>query len=399
MKALRTSHKQYIPDQMIQGDNLALRLSKLNSDIDCHGEHDQKDKMLNMLCSYSMNKEQKHSYQYRFKDWQAKIQARQDSLSFSIKATTKCLLGIGNASVHEFGVSLSNPFGVPYISGNAIKGLLSSYLAGAGGDEWYKNPKDSQKSALQVELFGGDLRKEEGSQINSYIGSVVFNDAWLLPTDNKWFVPDIINVHHQSYYGNKSGNKSGNKRFPDGMENPIPIKIAAMSPGLEFFVSMQGDEDALLFLLPVLEQALKEKGMGAKTATGYGRFEFNKTCDDIKTEHQKLIGDIKIEAQTKEDQIKTKRNRQKLSKEGKIVFDLQEQLKATISPQIKTEINKEIKEAEQNIIHWSNNDRQQLAEFMEDFFECTGWFETGKTKKQKDKQKHKKEERIKKIRG
>lgn len=382
MQAIRTSHKIFIPDQMKKGDNLALRLSKFNSHMDCHGEHEQKNKMLEMLCSFSMNKEQQESYQYAFDRWKTLMQKRQDCLGFTIKSSTKCLLGMGNASVHEFGVSLNYPFGVPYIPGNTIKGLLSSYLARHGGDDWYKNAKDSKKSDLQVELFGGDIEQE--SKKNTYIGSVVFNDAWIEPLNDKWYVPDIINVHHQSYYAEK--------RFPDGIENPMPIKIAAMAPGQEFFVSIQGNDDAVKFLLPVLENALREEGIGSKTATGYGRFELNKSCDEILKVRQELID--------KEIQEKEKnREFEKLTAQGKIISHLEDKLRVIKKPQIKLEINKELKEIEHDLSNWSVDDKQKLADFMENFFELTGWSEAGKTRKQKDKQEKKKKDRIKKIRG
>ncbi len=389
MQAIRISHEIFILDQMVKGDNLALRLSKFNADIDNHGEHEQKELMLDTLCAYAMSREQKSSYEYAFNHWQTLMQSHSETLSFNIKSTTKCLLGMGNASVHEFGVSLNHPFGVPYISGTVIKGLLSAYLAKHGGDAWYKSPKDSKKSDLQVELFGGDL--EQNNETKSYIGSVVFNDAWLIPTNNKWFVPDIINVHHQSYYSQK--------RLPDGIENPIPVKLAAMSPDLEFFVSLQGDDEAINFLLPVLEKALIEEGLGSKTATGYGRFELTQSRDDILKYRENIKKELALVKIAQEKEKETARQRASMTEYAQIVFDLENKLSETLTDNIKTEVNKSIKEAEANIEQWSTDEREQLADFMKEWFDQTGWFETGKNKKQKDKQTAKKELRITKIRG
>lgn len=389
MQAIRDSHKTFVPDQRMKGDNLALRLSKFNADIDADGEHEQKDQMLDMLCEYSMNKAQKDSYEYAYNRWQSLIQNHPETLSFTIQSTTKCLLGMGNASVHEFGVSLNYPFGVPYISGTVIKGLLSSYLAKHGGDDWYKSPEDSKKSDLQVELFGGDA--EQGNETKSYIGSVIFNDAWLVPSNDKWFVPDIINVHHQKYYSQQ--------RLPDGMENPIPIKLAAMSPGLQFFVSLQGDDAAVQFLLPVLADALKEDGLGSKTATGYGRFELLGSCEMILKEKQALSVVVKKERADRQEQLRKEAERDALTVQGQIIFDLDELLSQSITDNIKMEINKALKEAENSLDSWPMDDRQKLAKVMADFFEKTSWFEAGKTKKQKAKQQAKKEARIAKVRG
>jgi len=292
MEAIRKSHRIFMPDQFKKGDNLALRLSKFNSDIDGDKEHTEKDNMLTVMASYQMGKEQYKSYNYAFNHWQQIIQQRNDSISFEIKSTTKSLLGMGNASVHEFGVNLSYPWGVPYLSGTSIKGLLSSYLAKHGGDVWEKSQTDSQKSDLQVELFGGDIKQD--NQTKSYIGSVIFNDAWLIPgenpnSQNKWYVPDIINVHYQKYY-------SGD-RFPDGTENPIPIKIAALRPELNFLVSIQGPQDAIKFLLPVLQKALQQDGLGSKTSTGYGRFDFVNDPENIFADKERKQKEARQEQQ------------------------------------------------------------------------------------------------------
>ena len=389
MQAIRNSHKVFVPNQLTDGDNLALRLSKLNADIDNTEEHEQKDRMLDMLSAYTMSKEQKSSYQYAFNQWKGNIDKRRQCIGLSIRSVTKCLLGMGNASVHEFGVSLSHPFGVPIISANTIKGLLSSYLSRHGGDAWYKSNKDSKKSDLQVELFGGDIEQDNRRQ--SWMGAVIFYDAWLLPDNNKWFVPDIINVHYSSYYSGKE--------LPNGMENPIPVKIAAMAPGLEFFLAIEADEDILQFILPVLERALMEEGIGSKTATGYGRFELTQPAETIITERKQLQEEFKQQEQARKEQAEF----DSLPEHKKIIHNLNKHLqryKDSIMPDdVKTEINTIINNAENTITDWSSEDRQALADFMEQFFEQTGWSETGIKSNKKKKQKQKKLDRILKIRG
>ena len=47
---------------------------------------------------------------------------------FSMEVSTKLIIGIGNPSVYETGLTLHPIYGIPYIPGSAIKGTLRSYL-------------------------------------------------------------------------------------------------------------------------------------------------------------------------------------------------------------------------------------------------------------------------------
>ena len=281
MNALRTVHKSLINLQK-SGDNLGLRLDKLNSSIDDPNDYEARNDMLQIMSAFSMTDKLMESYAYAFNQWKTILKNQNNSDYFDIRSNSKILIGTGNASVHEFGVNLNKPWGVPYISGATLKGLVSSYLFKNGGDQWWKSNKGSTKSDFQVELFGG-TRKDK-SDVNSYCGSIIFNDAWIYPVKNqKWFVNDIINVHYQEYYSGK--------RLPDGTENPIPVKIAALRPNLKFFVTIQGEEKERTFIKSILAKALVENGIGGKTSVGYGRFEVLKSKEEKFTEYSRLIAD------------------------------------------------------------------------------------------------------------
>jgi len=387
MKAIRESHLRCL-DSLKEHSNLALRLSKLNSDIDDIGSQFEKDKMLLAMTYYTMSSEQRTSYTYLFNRWQQSMQQQADCVTFDMKTSTKALLGIGNASVHEFGVSLSYPMGVPFITGTSIKGLLSSYLARHGGKLWQRSQSDSQKSEWQVELFGGDLKQQE--QVKSYIGSVIFNDAWLVPDGTRWFTPDIITPHYKSYY-------SGS-HMPDGMDNPIPIKIAALRPGITFTVAIQGPDKAIKLLLPVLEQALMEEGLGAKTAIGYGRFEMLAPAKDTINDFIENKGTLLHQAAEHKEKEQQQERFDALSDNKKVLANLEKSLNdlaVTIDRErIKSEINKIIKAAEADIENWLRKEREELAEFMDNYYTIIGWAEKGITSARKVKQEARKRARI-----
>ena len=281
MYAIRTAHN-FLQNSAISGDNLGLLLDKLNSEIDTLSNHDAKDNMLQIMSAFSMNSSLMESYEYAFRQWSKILKKKDDCEFFDISSISKSLIGTGNASVHEFGVNLNKPWGVPYISGSTLKGLVSSYLFKNGGKQWWKSDKDNTKSDFQVELFGGSRKDKDDD--NSYCGSIVFNDAWIYPVNNqKWFVNDIINVHYQKYYGEI--------RLPDGTEDPIPVKIAALQSQLKFFVTIQGEEKERKFIKSILVKALTEDGIGGKTSVGYGRFEVLKSNEE---KNQKFIKSIAI---------------------------------------------------------------------------------------------------------
>ena len=255
----------------MNGENLGLEIEKLVLNIDNAGEQDCKINTLNRIVDFSLNSNSKKLYETHFKEWKDITKKLDNVEVFDIQTTTKVLLGIGNASVFEFGFNLSKPHGVPYISGSSLKGLVSSYLSKYGGDEWKRSNKTTEKSEYQVQLFGGKSRVSK----KDYIGSVNFFDAKIYPNDNDWFVDDIITTHHQRYYGD--GN---NARLPDGTENPIPVKMIALNTGLKFLVTIQGSLQERDFVKKILLDALQEEGIGGKTAVGYGRFDYMKSIID-----------------------------------------------------------------------------------------------------------------------
>ncbi len=263
--ALRRDLLTFMPTNESYKDNLGLRLEKLNSGIDdpSNQEHAERDAALCVMEKFNLKDEAKQAYTYSFNEWKSTMLAQDNTECFEIKSITKVLLGTGNASVFEFGFNLSKPYGVPYISGSSLKGLVSAYLAKTGNEDWKKSNTNTEKSAYQVQLFGGRYDKSD------YIGSVNFYDAKISPNETNWFVKDIITTHYQRYYGD--GN---NAILPDGTENPIPIKITALDANLKFFVVLQGPEKDRGFIKKVLIEALENDGIGGKTAVGYGRFEY-----------------------------------------------------------------------------------------------------------------------------
>ena len=243
---------------------------------------------------------------------------------FTLKTRSRLVVGLGAGGTYETGITLLRNYGVPYIPGTAIKGVAKHYAVeklvekyGNAVFEVLKEETESIKAKYRKEerKFNGDvfdamevamLALEEGDRENgkppgeflrweisvngkritvgelreilgtkSDEGKVVFLDALPLPQDfNDWELLewDIMNPHYGPYY--QEGKEPGD------WYNPTPIKFLVVKPGVRFLFGLRrsktcvGNRGELLGKAEALvREALRERGVGAKTSLGYGRFE------------------------------------------------------------------------------------------------------------------------------
>ncbi len=173
------------------------------------------------------------------------------------KVTGRLAVGLGSESVLETAITLHRTYGVPFIPGSALKGLAASYarrrLEGAG---WRKDGEDHNI------LFGS----------TETAGYVTFFDALYVPGSgfrNSEKKPqalwaDVITVHHPTYY---QGDQP-----PADWDSPNPIPF--LSATGNYLIALHGEERWVQAAFEILELALTEEGIGAKTSSGYGRMVF-----------------------------------------------------------------------------------------------------------------------------
>jgi CRISPR-associated protein Cmr6 len=168
------------------------------------------------------------------------------------KVRGRMVLGMGDESVIETAVTLHHTYGVPYISGSALKGVAAAYARQRLADgRWMAG-----EQAYQV-LFGD----------TSEAGYIVFHDAYYIPDSaeaNKPLAPDILTVHHEKYY-------QGGNDAPADWDSPKPISFLSVTGS--YLVAIQGDLGWVKIAFEILEKALNEYGAGAKTTSGYGRLD------------------------------------------------------------------------------------------------------------------------------
>lgn len=193
--------------------------------------------------------------------------------------------GLGMAHPTETGLALDHTSGLPYIPAASQKGVLRlAHLINSLCDE---NGKWVSEEALErlgiVFRKNGDLHWNEDSASKTLFGAggdkeplagqLVILDAY--PLTPPVLGEEILNPHFKDYYEGK--------RPPTEDQSPVPIKFLVVKQGAEFvfrlllrqsFASAQEKDQEKLadFIEKNLRRAIREEGIGAKTALGFGRF-------------------------------------------------------------------------------------------------------------------------------
>lgn len=187
---------------------------------------------------------------------------------------TPLIAGIGNTHPNEVGMTFDHTLGIPYLPSTSIKGVVRlahilNLLTDTGKCDlliYGEELDDTHPASLIPQIFGGDLKRENESE--KLIGKVVFLDAY--PEKVPGLHVDIMNPHYGDYYSDESAPTP-----PADYLDPNPIQFLTIGKGAVFIFRavIQGNEALQEPVLHAFYKALADEGMGAKTATGYGRFK------------------------------------------------------------------------------------------------------------------------------
>jgi len=191
------------------------------------------------------------------------------------------ITGMGYPSPVENGMLFHHVYGVPYIHGESVKGLVRYvYLLKKFPDifEEPKKFKDHIKKLEEGEYKEDSSLQEEYSLIfgdKKCEGSIIFFDAYPTELTKDNLAIDIMNSHYGEYYRTKG------KEPPAEWDKPNPIFFLALE-NVEFcftlgFDPLRVDEDLgnkiLEKALACLKGGLEIFGLGGKKRKGYGWFE------------------------------------------------------------------------------------------------------------------------------
>ena len=212
--------------------------------------------------------------------------AKQGIKLYCVEATVdwRLVVGLGSEHVQETNMTLHHVYGIPYIPGSAVKGVLRHWWLQENQDFIDAKGKIDEKEALKdtdfIAVFGSQKQR----------GKVQFLDAY--PKDVN-LATDIMNPHYPDYY---SGSKP-----PTDHQNPVPINFLTVEESTFRFAFLAKDEEPLEKLKNRFQKALKLKGVGAKTAVGYGYF------DKFSDQTNVITDELNRQQQAVEEQREAKR--------------------------------------------------------------------------------------------
>lgn len=234
-------------------------------------------------------------YSRSFERWKASFSAAGDRLA-ELTLASRLLIGHGNASAIDVGLTVHHTWGVPVIPGSALKGLVAHYVDATygptdpgkkpweqQGDErvradyqgvtWNRRRIEHGPGAVYRALFGSpDARedaamREHGFEAGAAAGLVTFHDALYVPgssTADRPFAADVLTVHHKGYYD------SSGQSAPNDYDSPNPVAFLTVRPKCRLLLALSGPSVWTELAAQLLADALKNWGVGGKTAAGYG---------------------------------------------------------------------------------------------------------------------------------
>ncbi len=200
-------------------------------------------------------------YRRAFERWKRLVASVGSSRSWTARCAGRLLVGAGGATVLESGLALHHTYGVPYVPGSALKGLCAHYAAEVLEGEDWRGPVEGQRQGDAHRLAFGTTGE---------MGLLSFLDAWLVPEDSPGLTADVLTPHHPEYYRGDKG------YWPADWDGPIPWSLLSVEGAFLFAIDSPPDDRAQRLRDVVTDSialpALREWGIGAKTAAGYGRF-------------------------------------------------------------------------------------------------------------------------------
>ena len=360
-------------------------------------------------------------------------------LSLEAESVAPFTTGLGNERPLENGFAFLNPYGLPYLPGSGIKGVLRRSVQELISENWgdscgwsdekkYRVDGEGETLSMVDVLFG--FEPPSGKQYQ-FRGVLSFWDVIPLikkkPLKQKYqLAVEIMNPHHTAYYQNEG-------KPPDEFGDPIPIFFLTVPPGSGFTFHISCHMSRLRQSAPdlaendcwkeLLEQAFRHAfdwmGFGAKTAVGYGAMRLTPAAQ--RQEQQRKDEQDRIEAQKRENQRKAEEEaeeqRQQMEAEARkqaefealpesrrILMTAQESFEkfrqgSQLNKKLGENANRQAKQLTEQAPEWINDaEREEAASLLEKYYERAGWHIPGANKKQRDRQRKKKVDAIARIR-
>ena len=232
-------------------------------------------------------------YEHAFKRWKTGFSTRLDR-TYDITMQRRLLVGSGNPSATEIGLTVHHTWGVPVIPGSSLKGLLAHYVETTYGPAQPQlDPPSRSDGAMDRVDFQGvqwqdaKIKRGPGKTYRALFGApeadetdahkhldktatrglVTFHDALYDPgsVSRRPFARDVLTPHQATYH------KAAGTIAANDYDDPIPVNFLSVKPGTKFLIALNGPPKWTELAAALLQDALDEWGVGAKTSSGYGR--------------------------------------------------------------------------------------------------------------------------------
>ncbi|MDQ6951768.1 MAG: type III-B CRISPR module RAMP protein Cmr6 [Mariprofundales bacterium] len=175
-------------------------------------------------------------------------------VTYPAVSTAPFVSGMGYEHPLENGFAFLTPYGLPYLPGSSIKGVL-------------------RRAAEEIEIDGDLIAQLFGSSADAgEQGALSFWD--LFPQGD--LALDIMTPHHSGYL-----QKTGT---PHDSESPTPLPFLTVAPGAKFTFRVQRIRPLKCDWHSILQQCFNHAfdwlGFGAKTAVGYGAMQFDAAAEN-----------------------------------------------------------------------------------------------------------------------
>jgi len=224
-------------------------------------------------------------------------------LRLSARAVAPFTTGLGNEHPLENGFAFLNPYGLPYLPGSGVKGVLRQAAKELASGQWADQQGWSEEKPYSIQidrdttirlslldvLFGRET--EAGDKVHVR-GALSFWDV-IPQIAGDHLLVEIMTPHQSHYYQQKPAAGSTN---PHDSGQPNPISFLTVPPGSEFTFHVvcdvahlrrlteekqsgapdllaEGETHWKTLLEAAFQHAFTWLGFGAKTAVGYGAME------------------------------------------------------------------------------------------------------------------------------
>ena len=263
----------------------------------------------------------------------------------------RLIVGLGSEHVQETNMTLHHVYGIPYIPGSAVKGVLRHWwLSGDFVDN--KGEIDEEKA-----LKNPDFLAVFGSQEQR--GRVQFLDAY--PEEVR-FATDIMNPHYSKYY---NGNAP-----PTDDDNPVPINFLTVEKSSFRFAFLAKDQDLLDNLKERFQEALEIRGVGAKTSVGYGYFR------DFKDQTDAITSELTRQQQVEEEEAEKAR----IASLSPIEQLAEELNRLTAKP---VDENRAVQIYNEQLSSLEGDDKHKIAQALKTYWQRINKWEGGSDKQRK----------------